>query len=595
MDTLRTGGNIRQNNMAMGGDLKSHWGGGAEPISYNPYLPKGGETVMFKGQSHDESDGRGNTGIGITYGDNPVEVERGEPAVQLRDGSGGDTNLTVYGNLKIPSFGAQMIGDPKAKGKKFKNYVADLSKTEQRQNKIMEKSTKALDDLDVNNSFDKLSFGSYQANMLGANMKLKEIADKKIKASSLQSAINDTADQFGLVADDLAKGKVKQAKMGAKINKAQTGETISPEDYKAAMDLYNQGKIKEFQQLGMKLLPKFVESLGIPTISKRFDDGIKRSRTEQLKDYMTQLSQRSTQPTLESIAAGIPGVSVEDIQSQIGSAMDALEPMYTEKIVELPGSEKSDKFNWMTIANQILPYMRPTNAEELDPRQLAGEMYALSTNQVMPVQAQTFQPELSTPYDISLQDIMNRNQDDYRAAQRMMGYNPAAQSMLNAQKYQANQEVLGQQFRVNQAMRDKVFSENRNLLNDARLKNLQAYDQQFVRQQEAISNSKATTQAALNSISSKYLQNQSENRTLQTYENLYNYRFDPRFRAMNMNPLPTFDTEMAGEITMLDEEGKPVRYVKQEQKYDKNNLPDGSKVTTTTKSNRNGALVKAMK
>jgi hypothetical protein len=239
--------------------------------------------------------------------------------------------------------------------------------------------------------------------------------------------------------------------------------------------------------------------------------------------------------------------------------------------------------------------MRPTNAEELDPRQLAGEMYALSTNQVMPVQAQTFQPELSTPYDISLQDIMNRNQDDYRAAQRMMGYNPAAQSMLNAQKYQANQEVLGQQFRVNQAMRDKVFSENRNLLNDARLKNLQAYDQQFVRQQEAISNSKATTQAALNSISSKYLQNQSENRTLQTYENLYNYRFDPRFRAMNMNPLPTFDTEMAGEITMLDEEGKPVRYVKQEQKYDKAGLPEGSKLTTTTKSSRNGDLVKAMK
>jgi hypothetical protein len=602
MDTLRAGGHLKsytppseramytgRDKFAMGGDLKVYRGE-AEPISYNPYLPDGGETVMYRGPSHEDG------GMPIEYGSNPVEVEGGEPAVKLRDGSDGNSNLTVYGNLKIPSFGAQMMGDPKAKGKKFKNYVADLSKTEERQNKIMDKSTKALDDLDVTNSFDKLSLGSYQAMMTGANMNLKEIADKKIKAASLQSAINDTADEFGLVADDLAKGKVKQAKMGAKITKAQTGESISAEDYKTAMDLYNQGKIKEFQQLGMKLLPKFVETLGTPTISKRFDDNIKGSRTEKLKDYMTQLSQRSTQPTLESIAAGIPGRSIEDIQSQIGSAMDALEPMYTEKMVEIPKGETPDKFDWMTIADQILPYVRPTNAQDLDPRQLAGEMYALSTNQVMPVQAQTFQPELGTPYDISLQDIVNKNQDDYRAAQRMMGYNPAAQAMLNAQKYQANQEVLGQQFRVNQAMRDKVFSENRNLLNDARLKNLQAYDQQFVRQQEAISNSKATTQAALNSISAKYLQNQSENRTLQTYENLYNYRFDPRFRAMNMNPLARFDTEMAGEITMLDKDGNPVRYTKQEQDYSKPELPKGSKSTTTAKdSGRNGALVKAMK
>jgi hypothetical protein len=546
---MRTGGNLRQNQMAMGGNLQTHWGGGAELMSYNPYLPEGGETIMFKGQSHDESDGKGNTGIGITYGDNPVEVERGEPAVQLRDGSDGNSNLTVYGNLKIPKFGAQMIGDTKASGKKFKNYVAELSKTEQRQNTIMDKSTKALDGLDVNNSFDKLSFGSYQAMMTGADMKLKDIATKKKNAADLQSAINDTADQYGLVADDLAKGKIKQAKMGAKINKAQTGETISPENYKAAMDFYNQGKIKEFQQMGMKLFPKFVESLGTPTISKRFDDDIKGSRTEKLKDYMTQLSQRSTQPTqptLESIAAGIPGRSIEDIQSQIGSDMNALQSIYTEKADEAPNVEAKGKFDWMTMANQILPYLRPSNAEQLDPRQLSGEMYALSTNQLQPVDAQLFQPQLSTPYDISLQDQLNANQSDYRAAQRMMGYNPAAQAMLNAQKYQANQQVLGEQFRMNQAMRDKVYGENRQLLDQAKLQNLGILDQQYGRQQQALSNTKATTQAALNSISSKYAQNQLENRTLQTYENMYNYRFDPRMRAINMNPLAQYSTEMQG-------------------------------------------------
>jgi hypothetical protein len=65
-----------------------------------------------------------------------------------------------------------------------------------------------------------------------------------------------------------------------------------------------------------------------------------------------------------------------------------------------------EEFNWMNVVNQILPYVRPTDAEALDPRQLSGEMLALAQNQLEPVQAQTFQPQLSTPYDISLQDVI---------------------------------------------------------------------------------------------------------------------------------------------------------------------------------------------
>ena len=74
-DMLRAGGHIRQNytyptdyQMAMGGELQTTWGGDASPISYNPFLPGTGETVMFHGNSHDESDGKGRTGIGVKYG-----------------------------------------------------------------------------------------------------------------------------------------------------------------------------------------------------------------------------------------------------------------------------------------------------------------------------------------------------------------------------------------------------------------------------------------------------------------------------------------------------------------------------------------------
>jgi hypothetical protein len=559
MDTLRAGGNLRnytppseramytgREQFAMGGDLETHWGGYAEPMSYNPYLPEGGETVMFRGNSHDQSDGKGRTGIGITYGDSPVEVEGREPALQLRNGSDGDNSLTVYGNLEIPKMGAEMIGAPKAAGKKFKNYVADLSKTEKKQNKIVEKSVNELDDLDVNNPYDLLKFESYKANMFGANQKLKNIADEKIKLADLQSAINDTAEEYGFEADALAKGKVKQAKKGASIKKAQGGEDISDKIYRDALAL-GPG-VRQMLENQLETYPEYIDLPGVNVLGKR------------------------------------------EMQRGPGSLEIKVPESVKKAGIKQRTKPNEEEFDWMTIANQILPYVRPTDAEELDPRQLSGEMLALAQNQLEPVQAQTFQPQLSTPYDISLQDIINKNQADYRAAQRMIGYNPAALAALNAQKYQANQQVLGQQFRMNQEMRDKVYRENTAALNESNLQNLGILDQQYGRQQQALSNTKATTQAALNSISAKYLQNQAENRTLQTYENLYNYRFDPRFRAQNMNPLAQFNLEGSGSSgtpfgNMTPEEielyAKQLKVAQDKQK----------KMTT----GKNGALVKAIK
>ena len=551
MDTLRAGGHLKnytppseramytgREQFAMGGDLETHWGGYAEPMSYNPYLPNGGETVMFRGQSHDDSDGKGNTGIGITYGDSPVEVERGEPAVQLRNGSDGDNSLTVYGNLQIPSFGASLIGDDKAKGRKFKNYVADLSKKEQKQNKIVEKSTNELDNLEVNTPQDLLAFESYKASMLGANMKLKDIAKKKQDLAALQSAINDTAEEYGLVADDLAKGKVKQAKKGASIDKAQKGKDLN--------------KLRETIANQMNALEPMYTETPDPDEVLLDEANVNASK---LAPLPTIAEMRAFKPTL----GNLPQIS----------------PFST-------APQEDGKIDWMTIANQILPYVRPTDAEGLDPRQLAGEMLALATNQVEPVQAQTLQPQLSTPYDISLQDIINENEADYRAAQRLSGYNPAVLAALNAQKYGANQKVLGEQFRLNQGMRDKVFAENRALLNQTGVQNLGIFDQQYGRQQEALSKTKATTQAALNSISSKYLQNQAENRNLQTYENLYNYRFDPRFRAMNMNPLAQFNTNLS---TLSSAELEQLAKVKAKQEQD----------SKKDKNAKNGSLVRAIK
>ena len=1194
MDTLRAGGHLKnytppseramytgREQFAMGGDLETHWGGYAEPMSYNPYLPDGGETVMFRGKSHDESDGKGNTGIGITYGDSPVEVERGEPAVQLKNGTDGDSSLTVYGNLQIPSFGASLMGDDKAKGRKFKHYVAELSKTEQKQNKIVEKSTEKLDNLEVITPQDLLSFESYKANILGANMKLKDIAKKKQDLASLQAAINDTAEEYGLIADDLAKGKVKQAKKGATIKKAQTGTTeegkmyqgldlpevtITPYDeqfpfyqslsneqkryindegpigratralaatgkrgqtakdiskvvkdvekfgYEASQlpgtirfaedpiaglkgtgktlldlslmapgyanplapitgpamygalggmnpmtgeqlfdpqnlqgafntldaigigslgaaplvkpiqqgvmaglkgvaphmisltniadqtkevirmvdeikklekvamadvpvmqgvdkvtdvrnfgrsvkdlesniqgatstelakysDEYNKllAKAKEIQSagvsqssmttlndIGRKLNDlsgykhdEFIQKLkdvginaqtvkvleGNPDLAAQyanrtagFDDTswnyeLNSERTlNQVRDdiynprskssyfspyerridrdiiavdpetgnltrqpkskklyqkegkiyedqggwsddtfysypfyknvgdkiidmysgtrlrnsplltqfepgmYSTELlpslfaGQHNVSPMLKQAlkhvdeantglfypASSLSGDSYplslrsmssmlkndpksklrflgydtsnrmgfadqmnnpELLKSELAGYLKDLEkvsgtalpkPIYPSKStstyqpvifptfgvskgghsaliddylkntkvsdqlglkrsvdmrgtnelknggfvdivkaqkgktqkrtinlqpidvtasslvanrdpfgpIQVPQSvinagikkprqtlaqmsswqptlgklpqirpfyspfytppadgqqaeSEEGKIDWMNMVNQVLPYLRPSNAQPLDPRQLAGEMLALATNQVEPVQVQTIQPQLNTPFDISLQEIINENEADYRAAQRLSGYNPAALAALNAEKYAANQKVLGEQFKLNQAMKDRVYSENRDLLNQANLNNLQAFDQQYSRQQEALSNTKATSQAALSSIASKYMQNQLENRTLQTYENLYNYRFDPRFRANNMNPLAMFDT-MMDDLTPAEQKALSEKLALASAK-------GVSSTTTNTTTIRNGGIVRAIK
>jgi len=550
--------------MEEGGELNTHWGGYAEPMSYNPYLPDEGETVMFRGNSHEEYDGQGNTGIGASFGKSKeatVEVEDGEPAVKLKDGGTGEDNLVVYGNLQIPKYGIEMLGDEKAKGKKFKNYVAELSKVEEKQNKLVEKSTDDLNALDVHTSFDKLKLSSLEANIKGANMKLKSIADKKIKAADLQSAINDTAEEYGLVADDLAKGKttidkkamkLREAMFGKSIPKAQEGEEIPDDTYGLKVWEGNKtglGKrtasdftLKEWNQIAKKYGFK---GKGNREFQKFLMSNPETSKIIKARHNMLYGKNPETDPSLYDDLLGKGWASTELLN--LPPAVTPTPPLKEDK-KETPAKE-DDKFEiikhkknpWITAFNEVLPYIRPTDQEELNPRQLMGEMYALSTNKLEPVQAQPYSPQLRVPYDISLQDQLNEITASERGAQRMSGYNPAAQANLAAQSYAAKSKVLADQFRANQAMKDQVYSGNIATLNDAELKNLAIYDQQYGRQEQAKSNTKATAQAALNSIADKYAKNALENRTLGTYENLYNYRYDKSGRAVNMNPLAQYN------------------------------------------------------
>lgn len=541
---MEDGGNVPM--MEQGGDLNTHWGGYAEPMSYNPYLPDSGETVMFRGQSHEESDGQGNTGIGITFGNSPVEVERGEPAVKLRDGGTGEDNLTVYGNLMIPDYGVEILGDKKAKGRKFKNYIADISKTEAKQNKLIDKSTNELDELDLKTPFDKLKLSSLQANILGGNMKLKDVADKKIKAADIQNAINETAEEYSLVADDLAKGKIKidkktmnmrEAMFGTKLTKAQNGEEIPDDAY--GLKIWEGNKTG----LGKKTASDFTLKEW-NQIAKNY--GFKGKGNKEFQKFL--MSHPETSKIIKARHNILYGKNPETDPSLydglLGKGYAATEllnipkiettPLKEEKKVESAKEEnkfeiiKNKKNPWINIGYQTLKgFLDRPYEEELSPDQLMGEYYALSSNQVEPVQATPYTPQLRVPYDISYQDQLNEVTADQRAVQRMLGYNPAAQANVVAQAYGAKSKILADQFRANQAMKDQVYSGNIATLNDADLKNLAIYDQQYTRQEQAKSNTKAVAQAALSSIGDKLAKHKADVRTYNVYKTLFpQYGFD---------------------------------------------------------------------
>ena len=533
--------------MAMGGDLQVARGK-AEPMSYNPYLPEGGETVMFKGPSH--ADG----GMDIQYGQNGVEVEGGEPAVKLADGGSPDGNLVVFGNMKIDDYAAQEIEDPKAKGKKYKNYVADLSKVEAKQNKILNKSSDLIELADTNNPFDQLTMNAGRANLMGANMKLKDIASKKQNAAIVQNAILDTAQERGIESDALAQGKIKpmkqsdMGKFGKKLAKAQEGVNASKEKF---IDLPEVTVTGNRQLIGGPSVPEFVN----------------------LTDQRGPNYAFATTP--EEMA-------VEAAKGE---------------------TKKNSKFGdaALMLGSGLADYFRPIRQFPLDPSETMAEQYALGNNQVDPVYAQTYQPMLDQPYDISLQDQINAIDAQANAAIRASGQNPAAQAQIMAQSLQAKQQVYGNQLRANQENKNRVYQGNRAAINDSAFKNMGILDNQQVRQSQAKSATKAQTIAALSSISDKVTRNKQENLIAAVNQNRNNFRIDSEGRAINFNNPAQFN--MSGNpfsrtgnqqgIT-TDSLGNTLYPIYNKDGSIKGYTAGGAKNGAKVKA-RNGSIVKALK
>jgi hypothetical protein len=259
----------------------------------------------------------------------------------------------------------------------------------------------------------------------------------------------------------------------------------------------------------------------------------------------------------------------------------------SNKKTSTKSGKKSDWWDKATLfANATLPYFRPSDVEGLDMAQLYPEMFAMATNQVSPVWTQSDQYNPLMDYEINRQSAKNDLIAQTRAAQRQVGYNPAMQAAIAAQAYEPMQKLNEADFIANQEIKNRIRNENRSMFDQSKKVNFERFDNQYKRQQEALANTKATTLAALNSISDKYAKNKLEKNTLATYENMYNYRFGPNFRAQNMNPLAQFDTDYKGASA---EELEAMSVLKKAQ--DKKEAAAAKKTATA----RNGSIVKSYK
>ena len=523
--------------MAMGGELEVGDGGRFETMSYNPNLP-GGEIGMFRGASHD------NGGIQTKYGENEVEVEGGEPAVKLQDGGSSD-NLVVFGNMKINKEVADLMGDPKAKGMKFKTYVADIAKNDAKQLKRINKGLKLIENADENSAFDHLSLNTGGLMVKGAQAWQKINADKIKEAGIVQDSIHQTAKELGVKNDKLAEGKLERETDPSMV--AQDGTTLKSflktplaERKTLAKELGYTSYIGKDEAQQKKLYNLFKNNSKVynpPTPVNLVDNtGPNYNWMVNSTPFPRPLPQTAGASEEEFQPPSIEDMPGDPTSKKSGRLMNALKS--TGKFL----GKGIEKYGPTALSN-LESFLRPTNADEdLPADQLYPEFYALATNQLEPVQAQTFQPMLDSPIDISLNDQLAAVDSQSRAAIRAAGSNPAAQAMIMSQTLQAKNQILGEQTRINQANKMQVYDKNRAALNDAQLRNLQILDQQYVRQAGAKSNTKEQTQAALSSIAAKTAQQRAANRKLAVMENLYNFRFDPKGRAINANALQSFNT-----------------------------------------------------
>jgi hypothetical protein len=161
-------------------------------------------------------------------------------------------------------------------------------------------------------------------------------------------------------------------------------------------------------------------------------------------------------------------------------------------------------------ANSLVPFIQGADQYKLDANQLLGERFALANNQQEPVFAQSYTPDLISPYSIGMDDQLNQITSETNAALRLVQNNPELAGNIAAQAYNAKNQVRSKALQANQEQRFNVTKANTDALNQAKMANIQLYGEQADKMAGAKANTAKQTEAALESIGAKIAQAKNE-------------------------------------------------------------------------------------
>lgn len=634
---------------AEGGELKTHWGGEVEPVSYNPYSEGEGLTYNAYGNSHFQKDEQGRTGIGLSImkdggdmGDGPdVEIETNEPISMTGDGA------VVYGNLNVNEDLLKDFQLPEKYAKqKVKNVVNKMIvPLEQKYTAQLEKMV--TDDSFNNSKFKALGDKTREIKKIGLNMKLKKLAQDKENLAAYQDHVHKTTDfltnllgkevsqekfaKNGEVSHTLAKGEISQdtAQAGKRLKfksdkeaiaagftktpkgwvKTKKGLTNAPTQKRSAEALgyipegqhadvasglyggvtpeqFNAYKEKNKWYDWSKFDPK--NPIDVKNYGKAFNAKAKEVGSQASITPDDYFGQQYYSANLNENQEVTPAVDAEE---QADVVPEDYEPIEDKKGFPLGATLAS-------LAKGFYPAFNTPLGNQINP-----ELYALANNRVKGFAVNKTYDMLKTPAKYSADKDRNSILSQAREAVKNAGNNPAAQSAIMASVADAMNQVGSKEQEINQQGYQGVYNDNIATVNQNRNRNAALDMDAQLKMLQAESNTDARTLSALTSLYGKEAANKRENIEYNVGMAEHpDFTFGPDGRIIKLPRYIDFDTSGKNATASSSKkqtapEGFEYLYdssgnVKTMKSKKEDNARDGK---TIKKKNINGNIVKAFK
>ena len=469
-------------------------------IEDNQFVPLSDKTLALTGKTHEQKDSNGETGTKVHYNGVTVEgqgngsaTKPGEPISIGKDGS-----LHFWGKMPIPGHSTT-----------FEQVGKMCGKMEKKNEKLQDKAV-AL----VNNNNPKSSYGKAPSNtgkilMDAAAQTEQHIEDYKEKFAQMQNDILDMAKKYNADPKKMAKALGGRAKYGASIPKAESGAD---------------SKDIEERQKNLQSSPKYAEAVAKMKedhpdwgTDKVKDNKYWGKRDKYIDSYIT-----SNTPTQKATFHPDKTFNPDDFQDL---------PQQKPLVINSPEIPTTGKWNPPYKQQENTPESHPITrpksrySPKLGIMDYAGELAELF-DQPQPVPVNYYNPQLQSPYSVSFADRLQANQADFNALAQTP-HNAGEMAALSAQKYNANNTVMADEFRTNQGIKAGVDSSNINTLNEAQRFNLGLNEKQLDKEALAYENTRSNKLAALTSIANKEGQIRHDRALGQMYSDIYGDTYSP--------------------------------------------------------------------